>query len=213
MTPVQMAPLLQLLPLEAIRANTPLGQRLQDSSDAGHRVERCRDMAQKWREESCRPHFGSRLRGQADSTPKDSLFRNCLHEWFDSLVNRRSITLQLTHSLRKILTLSLLRMAAGLLLRGLSHALRASSRGFRISSPPFPDRINRISSKWHFAVANCRCFYTLRATGPSPVKTQARALRLWHFEALAVCWSRCSDTSALLGESARACNRIHRTGG
>src|ERR1035437_7075742 len=53
--------------------------------------------------------------------------------------------------------------------------IRASSRGSRTGSVPNSGQINRISSKTHFAVAYCSCFYTLRATGPYPIKTQA-----WH---------------------------------
>ena len=63
-----------------------------------------------------------------------------------------------------------------------SHArCGASSRGCRPGCFR-SGRINRSSSELYFAVANGCCFYTLRATGPYPVETQA------------FCW----DTSRML---------------
>ena len=99
-------------------------------------------------------------------------------------------------------------MAAGLL--SLVQALRtiASSHGSRKGSVRNSGQINRISSTWHFAVANYRCFYTLRATWAVSGRSSA----------LDILWNRPSAVLVCLAATrswrgALTCNRIHRTGG
>lgn len=99
-------------------------------------------------------------------------------------------------------------MAAGLLVTMQALRTIASSHGSQRDSVRNSGRINRISSNWHFAVANCICFYTLRATRPFPVETRA----------LKFCGSGRLLCSLFLrlhapGGGALTCNRIHRNGG
>jgi hypothetical protein len=84
--------------------------------------------------------------------------------------------------------------------------------------PPAPEpavtnsgRINRSSSKLYFAVANGCCFYTLRATGPYPVETQACFGHQPYVVLVGLLLAFLRTTR--FWRSAQTCNRIHRIGG
>ena len=120
---------------------------LQDSSDAREPVERCRALAQKWREEYCSPSLPSRQRAKVKIT-----FRNRLHAPRPTAVDRIATcsfiaaNFQLSDNRRW-------HRDCSLRLEPCAH-LCASSRGSPTVSVTNSERINRVSSNRHFAVAN-----------------------------------------------------------
>lgn len=170
---------------------------LPDSSDALDSEERCRTMAQKWR--------------GAEDNRKNGEHPSAMACMFGKSVRRMVCSGQLENALTLRKTRAQIEhraMAARLLGTHRSHArCGASSHGCRTGCFG-SGRINRSSSEFYFAVANGCCFYTLRATGPYPVETQALCLGHQPYVVLV----------AFLGttrfwRSAQTCNRIHRIGG
>lgn len=97
-----------------------------------------------------------------------SPFRNRLHSAGESL---HFATAQPPHSSHRTYGLpGNLRWQRDCLPPNGAMRIRASSRGSRKNLVPKSGQIVPNSSKWHFAIANCRCFYTLRLQGCTEVR-------------------------------------------
>ena len=95
-------------------------------------------------------------------------------------------------------------MAARLLGNHSSHAHSCVLPRLPEDFVPKSGQIDRCS-KWHFAVANCHCFYTLRATRLDS-KTEA-------LSQLGICRCCCFSEQCARAGAFWPCNRIHRNGG
>jgi len=129
--------------------------RLQDSSDAVKYDERCRARAQKVRGEKLQASLDHPLKWNALRFLRHPLasFPTVRMEWAE----QARFGAEHRHS-------SCATMAAGLLATPQALRIVASSPWPSTGSVPISGQIIESVSKWHFAVAHCRCFYTLRAT-------------------------------------------------
>ena len=159
-------------------------------------------LAQKWYEEDCRsPPAITRTNRQMEKERYS--FRNRLH------APRRGpffATSQPAHSLREFFRAPPICNGSGIAILKVEPSPGASSLGSVRVLLRNPDELTDSVPIGDFTVANWRCFYTLRAAGPYPVKTQARF------------WGICRMLSLFLSttrswRSVFKCNRIHRNGG
>jgi hypothetical protein len=175
---------------------------LQDSSDAPEAVERCRD----WHKSGTKKiadHRRPSPRTNRQMEKERYSFRNRLHAPSPGPFSQPRNRLILCGSFSSLRQFA---MAVRLLFSKSSHPLvrpPSALYGFLLRNP---DELTDSVPSGDFTVANWRCFYTLRAAGPYPVKTQARV------------WGMCRMLSLFLSttrswRSVFKCNRIHRNGG